>query len=56
LFAKWLNPYHEVFGALVVVGVAASIVGAIAVSLDTDVILHALGAPEGLARVLRWRI
>jgi drug/metabolite transporter (DMT)-like permease len=56
LFAKWLNPYHEVFGALVVVGVAASIVGAIAVSVDTDVILNALAVPEALARVLRWRI
>jgi drug/metabolite transporter (DMT)-like permease len=56
LFSKWLNPYHEVFGALVVVGVATSILGAIAVSLDTNLILDTLAVPESLAHVLRWRI
>jgi uncharacterized membrane protein len=56
LFSKWLNPHHEVFGALVAVGVAASILDAIAVSVDTDLVLHALAVPDSLARVLRWRI
>jgi uncharacterized membrane protein len=56
LFSKWLNPHHEVFGALVVVGVATSVIGAIAVSVDTDAILQALAVPESLAGILRWRI
>jgi len=55
-FAMWLNPEHEMFGAQVIVGAAISIVGACTVSMDTDVILGALGLPEDLARLLRWQI
>ena len=56
IFARWLNPEHEVFGAQVIIGAAISIAGACAVSIDTDVILKALGVPEALAHVLRWQI
>jgi len=56
LFSKWLNPRHEVFGALVIAGAATSIVGALAIAVDTDVIVNVVAVPEELARVLRWRI
>ena len=56
IFAMWLNPEHEVFGAKVIIGAAVSILGACTVSIDTDTILSVLGVPEALARVLRWQI
>ena len=56
LLSAWLNPDHEVFGPLVYVGVATAIGGALMVSIDTDFILSTLGAPETLARILRWRV
>ena len=55
-FAYLLNPHHEVFGFLVVFGSVVSIVGACAVSVDTNVILHALAIPEPLASVLRSQL
>ena len=56
LFAYLLNPHHEVFGFLVVFGSVVSIVGACAVSVDTNAILHALAIPEPLASVLRSQL
>jgi drug/metabolite transporter (DMT)-like permease len=55
-FSKWVNPEHEVFGPLITAGAAISIVGACLVSVETNVILDTLTAPEALARVLRWRV
>src|SRR6266511_1378535 len=55
-FSKWVNPEHEVFGPLITAGAAISIVGACLVSVETNVILDMLTAPEALARVLRWRV
>src|SRR6266487_3793869 len=55
-FSKWVNPDHEVFGPLVTAGAVISIVGACLVSVETNVILDTLTAPEALARVLRWRV
>ena len=56
LFAMWLSPEHEVFGPLVLAGVAMSISGALLVAVDTNLILHLLAAPETIAQVLRTRI
>ena len=53
LFAFLFNPHHEVFGFIVVFGSVVSIAGACAVSIDTDLILHALALPESLAAPLR---
>jgi drug/metabolite transporter (DMT)-like permease len=53
LFALLLNPHHEVFGFLVVFGSVVSIAGACAVSIDTDLILHALAIPKPFASFLR---
>jgi drug/metabolite transporter (DMT)-like permease len=56
LFAKLLNPAHEVFGWLVVAGVATSMLGSLVVAADTDTILRFLALPEWLAAALRWRV
>jgi hypothetical protein len=40
----------------VIAGVVISVLGACAVSIDTNIILDALATPEGLARVLCRRI
>ncbi|MBX9825755.1 MAG: DMT family transporter [Xanthobacteraceae bacterium] len=56
LFSTWLNPAHEIIGPLVLAGTAISIVGALMVSVDTSLIVSALGLPEPLARALLWRV
>lgn len=56
LFSKLLNPDYEIFGKLVIAGVATSIIGSLAVSADTDVILRLVPMPEWLAAALRWRL
>jgi drug/metabolite transporter (DMT)-like permease len=56
LFSKLFNPDHEIFGRLVVAGVATSIIGSLAVSADTDAILRLVPMPEWLAAALRWRL
>jgi uncharacterized membrane protein len=53
LFALLLNPHHEVFGVVVMLGTVVSILGACAIAIDTSVILQALAIPEPLATYLR---
>lgn len=53
LFALLLNPHHEVFGIVVILGTVVSILGACAIAIDTSVVLHALSLPEPLASYLR---
>jgi drug/metabolite transporter (DMT)-like permease len=56
LFSTWLNPAHEIVGPLVLLGVAISVAGALMVSIETNLIVDALGLPEPLARALLWRV
>ena len=56
LFAYLLNPHHEIFGFLVVFGSIVSIAGACAVSVDTNMILHAFAIPEAIASFLRSQL
>jgi drug/metabolite transporter (DMT)-like permease len=56
LFSTWLNPHHEVVGPMVLVGVVISVAGALLVSIDTGMIVHALAIPETVARMLLWRV
>jgi uncharacterized membrane protein len=53
VFALILNPRHEVFGLLVILGTVVSILGAIAIAIDTNLILDAFAIPEPLASFLR---
>jgi uncharacterized membrane protein len=56
LFALILNPSHEVFGLVVILGTVVSIVGACAIAIDTQLILHALTIPEPFASFLRSQL
>jgi drug/metabolite transporter (DMT)-like permease len=56
LLALLLNPRHEVFGMVVVIGSIVSIAGACTVSIDTNLILQALHLPESLAAILRAQL
>jgi drug/metabolite transporter (DMT)-like permease len=53
LFAYLFNPHHELFGAMVVIGSVVSIVGACAVSINTDLVVGMLPLPPALATLLR---
>jgi drug/metabolite transporter (DMT)-like permease len=56
LFSLLLNPHHEVFGLVVVLGTAVSILGACAIAIDTNLILDALAIPEPVGTLLRSRL
>jgi drug/metabolite transporter (DMT)-like permease len=54
-FARLINPQHEVFGGRVIVATIASLVGAVALSVSTDVVQGALPLPDGVVAFLNWR-
>jgi drug/metabolite transporter (DMT)-like permease len=56
LFSTWLSPDHEVFGPLILSGVAISMAGALIVSIDSGLIVNFLAIPEPLAGFLLWRV
>ena len=56
LFALLLNPRHEIFSLVVVLGTVVSIIGACAIAIDTRVILEGLSIPEPFAVFLRSRL
>jgi drug/metabolite transporter (DMT)-like permease len=56
LFSTWLNPHHEIAGPLVLAGLAISVLGALLVSIDTQLIVATLALPDALASVLLWRV
>ena len=56
IFSRLLNPAHEVFGARVIIGAILSIVGVCTMSIDSSLILNAVGAPDDLARLLQWGV
>jgi drug/metabolite transporter (DMT)-like permease len=56
LFSTWLNPDHEVYGALVLSGAIISVAGALLVSADSALIVRALAVPEPIAHFLLWSV
>jgi uncharacterized membrane protein len=56
LFARLLNPHHEMFGGMMLLATAVSIIGAAALSLDPEFVIAMLSLPEALAILLRWRL
>ena len=53
-FSRWLNPRHEVFGGRVIVGTVVSLLGAVVLSLSTEMLSAMLPLPEALVSALRW--
>jgi drug/metabolite transporter (DMT)-like permease len=56
LFSTWLSPHHEVYGPTIMAGAVISILGALLVSMDSAMVLNALGLPDAAARVLLWHV
>lgn len=55
LFGWALNREHEVFGREVILGAILSIIGAVALSLSTDIVVSLLPLPDWLIAVVRWQ-
>ena len=53
-FSRWLNPQHEVFGGSVIVGTVVSLLGAVALSLSTEMVQSIVPLPDALVAVLQW--
>ena len=53
-FSRLLNPQHEVFGGKVIVGTVVSLLGAVILSLTTDVVASLLPLPDAVVAVLKW--
>ena len=53
-FSRMLNPQHEVSGGKVIVGTVVSLLGAVILSLTTDVVASLLPLPDAVLSVLRW--
>ena len=54
VFARMLNPHHEVFGGRMMLATALSLVGALALSLDSSFVLALVPLPDAVAEVARW--
>jgi drug/metabolite transporter (DMT)-like permease len=54
VFARLLNPHHEIFGGRMILGTALSLLGAVALSLDTEFLLAVVRLPQPVAAFMRW--
>jgi uncharacterized membrane protein len=54
LFSRILNPQHEIFGSRMLLGTALSLLGAVTLSLDTELVLSVIPLPASLADLARW--
>ena len=54
VFARLLNPHHEIFGSRMILGTALSLIGAVALSLDTELVLSVIPLPDAVAALARW--
>ncbi|MGA7487103.1 MAG: DMT family transporter [Xanthobacteraceae bacterium] len=54
VFARLLNPHHEIFGGRMVLATALSLLGAVTLSLDVEHVLSLVPLPPALAAMLRW--
>ena len=53
--AKIFNPHHEVFGGRVIVATIVSLIGALALSVSTDLVQSVLPLPGWAVSALNWR-
>lgn len=54
VFARVLNPHHEIFGGRMVLGTFLSLLGAVALSLDIEHVLALVPLPPEIAVFVRW--
>jgi len=53
-FSRWLNPKHEVFGGNVIAGTVVSLLGAVALSMSTEVVQSIVPFSDGIIALLNW--
>ncbi len=53
-FGQLLNPHHEVFGGKLYLGTAVSLIGAVALSLSTELVLRYIALPDWAVAAMRW--
>jgi uncharacterized membrane protein len=54
-FSRLLNPEHEVFGGKIILGTVISLLGALALSLSTDIVTSMVQLPAPLITILHWQ-
>ena len=54
VFAWFLNREHEAFDVWVILGIAISLLGAMALSVSTDFVLNLIPLPATLVEIARW--
>jgi drug/metabolite transporter (DMT)-like permease len=54
VFARLLNPHHEIFGGRMVLATALSLIGAALLSLDVEHVLALVPLPPSIAAIARW--
>ena len=55
IYASWLiNREHEVFGGKVIIGTVVSLIGALALTVSTEVVLSYVPLPDAIASIARW--
>ena len=55
IFSWMLNPHHEVFGGKIVLGTAIALLGALALSVSTELVLSLVPLPEWVVALARWQ-
>lgn len=55
LFGRVLNRDHEMFGWRMVVGILISLVGALALTLTTELVVSLIPLPDALIEAAKWR-
>jgi uncharacterized membrane protein len=54
-FSRIINPQHEMFGGRIVAATMVSLIGALALSVSTEVVQAALPLPDWARAALNWR-
>jgi drug/metabolite transporter (DMT)-like permease len=54
-FSRLLNPQHEVFGGSVVLATVVSLLGALALTMSTELAQSLLPLPDNVVALLNWR-
>ena len=53
-FSRIINPQHEVFGGRIVAATVVSLVGALALSVSTEIVQSVLPLPDWARTFLNW--
>lgn len=53
--SRLINPHHEVFGGKVIAGTFVSLIGAVALTVSTDLVLAYVPLPDVIVEIVRWR-